>query len=602
MTETGSHIATVLTGPEALSDLARAVDQAQADDRFARVVVVTDHQDVARSVRHWLGRKGLINVTVQTGRRLADELAKPSSPALPRLLEFQAVRHVAEAEAHRLGLDPVGFHRLYRSLIAAFHEMDERADTPTDATAGDPDDMNLLAERLYTEYRKAIRERGYLLPSELPHMAAEAVSDHRIQRNGPAVIYFLPRRLSTGHMQLAKVLLEHGKCQVVAGLVGDQNADRPVLELLEILGGQGLEEASKVSEATDPLCQRAEDGSLTIVAVPAPEEEVRTIVRSIVSGDAPFHRIARIAVVHRQDNPYASLLRQELDFARVPFSGVTHRNLGNTPTGLLLLGLVDLARGLCGSQGAIDREQFIEWITSTPVRWPREQGEGALPYGLETVPATAWANLARNARANGTIENWKTRLAAYMAQMETRAEAASGRDDGHDPFIRRLRSNAAALQEFLQRLTDALTTFDDPGCADWEPASKFLKSMMTTYRWAVAEESLEDFRRIEELLDSLSSLAEWGTELSLEALREAIQEGLQALASDRGEPVGAGVYIGPPSGIAGTEYDVVYAAGMVERQFPPRPNANPWLAHSRGRLDRASALERYDFMAAVAAA
>ena len=599
MTETGSHIATVLTGPEALSALARAVDQAQADDRFARVVVITDHQDVARSVRHWLGRKGLINVTVQTGRRLADELAKPSSPALPRLLESQAVRHVAEAEAHRLGLDPSGFHRLYRSLITAFHEMDERADTPADDAAGDPDNMNLLAERLYTKYRKGIRERGYLLPSELPHMAAEAVSDYRIRRNEPAVIYFLPRRLSTGHMQLAKVLLERGKCQVVAGLVGDQNADGPVRELLEILGGQGLEEASKVSEAVDPLCQRAEAGALTIVAVPDPEEEVRTIVRSIASGDAPFHRIA---VIHRQDNPYASLLRQELDFARVPFSGVTHRNLGNTPTGLLLLGIVDLARGLNGSQGPIDREQFIEWITSTPVRWSREQSEGDIASRSITVPATAWANLARNARANGTIKNWKTRLDAYMAQMETRAEAASGRDDDDDPFMRRLRSNATSLREFLERLIDALTTFHDPGCADWEPASKFLKSLMTTYRWAVAEESQEDFRRIEELVDSLSSLVEWGTEFSLEALREAIREGLQALASDRGEPVGAGVYIGPPSGIAGTEYDVVYVVGMVERQFPPRPNANPWLAHSRERLERASALERYDFMAAVAAA
>ena len=599
MTQAGSRVTTVLTGTDALSTLARAVDRAQAEDRFTKVVVITDHHDVARSVRHWLGGKGLINVTVQTGRHLADELARPTSPALPRLLEAQAVRHVAEAEADRLGLDPAGRHRFYRSLITAFREMAERADTPVDDAASDPDDMSILAERLYVEYRKGISERGYHLPSELPHMAAEAVNDHWIRGHEPAVIYYLSRRLSIGDTQLARVLLERGKCQVVAGLVGDENADGPVRELLDMLGIQGVEEASNVSKAADPLYQRAESGALTIVAVPDPEEEVRTVVRSIAASDAPFHRIA---VIHRQDNPYASLLRQELDFAHIHYSGVTHRSLGDTQTGLLLLGLVDLAVELNGPRGAIDRERLIEWITSTPVRWPREQGEGESSLRSITVPATAWANLARSARANGTVQNWKSRLAAYLAQMELQAEAANSRDDDDDPFMRRLRWSVAELQEFLEHLAGAMGSFGNSNGMGWELASTQLKSLMTTYYWAVAEESPEDLRRIDELVDSLVSLKEWGIGFSPEALRESIQEGLQSLASDRGKPVGAGVYIGPPAGIAGTEYDVMYAVGMVERQFPPRPRANPWLAQNHPELDRISSLERYDFMAAVAAA
>ena len=599
MTQTGSYVTTVLPGPENLSIVALAVDQAQAEDRFARVVVITDHHDVARSVRHWLGAKGLINVTVQTGRHLADELARPKTPALPRLLESQAVRHVAEAEADRLGLDSAGRHRFYRSLISAFREMAERADIPDDDAAGDPDDMNLLAERLYIEYRKEISARGYHLPSELPHMAAEAVKDHWIRGHEPAVIYYLPRRLSIGDTQMARVLLERGKCQVVARFVGDENADRPVRELLELLGSQGVEELSTVSEAADPLCQRAESGALNIVAVPDPEEEVRTIMRSIAASEAPFHRIA---VVHRQDNPYASLLRQELDFAQIPYSGVTQRSLGDTQTGLLLLGLADLAVELNGPRGGIDRERFIEWIASTPVRWPREQGEGETARRSMTVPATAWANLARSARANGTVQNWKGRLAAYLAQMELQAEAANGRDDDDDPFMRRLRRSVAELQEFLELLAGALGSFGNSNRMAWESASTQLKNLMTTYHWAVAEESPEDLRRIDELVDSLVSLKEWGTGFNPEALRESIREGLQSQASDRGEPVGAGVYIGPPAGIAGTEYDVMYAVGMVERQFPPRPRSNPWLVRGRPELDRVSSLERYDFMAAVAAA
>ena len=599
MTQAGSRVTTVLTGTDTLSTLARAVDQAQAEDRFARVVVITDHHDVAQSVGHWLGGKGLINVTVQTGRHLADELARPTRPALPRLLESQAVRHIAVAEADRLGLEPAGRHRFYRSLITAFREMAERANTPDDDAEGDPDDVNLLAERLYAEYRKGISDRGYHLPSKLPHMAAEAVNDHWIRGHEPAVIYYLPRRLSIGDTQLAKVLLERGKCQVVAGLIGDENADGPVRELLDILGSQGVEEASNVSKATDPLCQRAEAGALAIVAVPDPEEEVRTIVRSIPASKAPFHRIA---VIHRQDNPYASLLRQEFDFARIPYSGVTHRSLVDTQTRRLLLGLVDLAAELNGPQGAIDRERFIEWLTSTPVRWPREQGEGELSSRSITVPATAWTNLARSARANGAVQNWKSHLAAYLAQMEPQAEAANGRDNDDDPFMRRLRRSVAELQEFLERLAGTLGNFGDSNGVEWESASTQLKSLMTTYRWAVAEELPEDLRRIGELVDSLASLKEWGTGFSPEALRESIREGLQSQASDRGEPVGAGVYIGPPAGIAGTEYDVMYAVGMVERQFPPRPRANPWLAQNLPELDRVSSLERNDFVAAVAAA
>ena len=370
-------------------------------------------------------------------------------------------------------------------------------------------------------------------------------------------------------------------------------------ELLESLGSQGVEEPSTVSDAADPLCQRAESGALNIVVVPDPEEEVRTIVRSITASEAPFHRIA---VVHRQDNPYASLLRQELDFAQIPYSGVTHRSLGDTQTGLLLLGLADLAVELNGPRGAIDRERFIEWITSTPVRWPREQGEGETALRSMTVSATAWANLARSARANGTVPNWKSRLAAYLAQMELQAAAANGRDNDDDPFVRRLRRSVAELQEFLELLAGALSSFGNSNGMEWESASTQLKSLMTTYHWAVAEESPEDLRRIDELVDSLVNLKKWGTGFSPEALRESIREGLQSQASDRGEPVGAGVYIGPPAGIAGTEYDVMYAVGMVERQFPPRPRSNPWLVRNRPELDRVSSLERYDFMAAVAAA
>ena len=41
---------------------------------------------------------------------------------------------------------------------------------------------------------------------------------------------------------------------------------------------------------------------------------------------------------------------------------------------------------------------------------------------------------------------------------------------------------------------------------------------------------------------------------------------------------------------------------MAERQFPPSPRANPWLAENPAELRREAALERYDFLSAIAAA
>ena len=170
------------------------------------------------------------------------------------------------------------------------------------------------------------------------------------------------------------------------------------------------------------------------------------------------------------------------------------------------------------------------------------------------------------------------------------------------PYLRSLRRQVAELLEFVERLAAALSNLSTASDGEWSSASQRLEALLVTYRWVVAGELEEDLRRIDELVEGLSSLSEWGVDYSTESLREAVREGLQSPVSERGRRVGSGVYLGPPTGIAGADYDVVYILGMVERQFPPRLRRNPWLAQNQPELDRVAALERYDFMAAVAAA
>ena len=98
-------ITAVAVGKSSLDALRDAVRGAQRDDPFAQVIVVAEHPDAARSVRHWLGLAGSINVSVMGRQRLAGIVAAPllGEPVegkqrrmLTPLLESQAVRRVAE--------------------------------------------------------------------------------------------------------------------------------------------------------------------------------------------------------------------------------------------------------------------------------------------------------------------------------------------------------------------------------------------------------------------------------------------------------------------------------------------------------------------------
>ncbi len=591
MTLESSSIKLCGVGDSSLSELHSAISRAQAQNPFARVVVIADHFDVATALRHYLGASGMMNVTVQTGRRLATELATPvlrsrALKPLTRLLERQAVRAVAEDSVRRYGFDSQGARLMRNSLVAAFRRMQEP--TPADdSDDGDGSDINGLAERLLSDFLDLVHRKGYYTPAEVSEIAAEALSnDHYGSHQLPWVIYYLPRRLSAGDLQLANALLERSKCDVILGLTGDEESDVPVRDLLVRLTDQHIPSPA----VTVPLQRLVEGDNLSIVAAPDPEEEVRTVVRMIVADDLPFHRIA---VIYRQDNPYASLLRQALDFAEIPYSGMERRTLANTPSGLLLLGLVDMAANL-DSEGAIERERFIEWITSTPIRNTTLSEEGDTSSQL--VPASQWTRLSLQARASGQPDQWESRLRAHISQEEVYSEELFGEITDR---VRDERHRATELGQFVRALSQSLRDLVDTG-GTWRSASAMLNHLLISYHWAVRDESPEDRRRIEEFLDSLEGLDDWDAPFSVQELRQAVQEGLQSPVSDRGRSVGSGVYLGPPVGIAGADYASVYMVGMVEKQFPPRVATGPWLGSSSSRAQREMALERFDFLSAMA--
>ena len=382
-----------------------------------------------------------------------------------------------------------------------------------------------------------------------------------------------------------QTLLRRGKCQVIIGLTGDGDADEPALAL-----------RTRLIDATDglagdtPLRQAVVSNALSVIVAPDPAEEARAVVRRIVSvtDTSPFHRIA---ILHRQDMPYASLLRQELDAAGIPYSGAPRRTLADTGAGRLLLGMLNIAGQ---ADGGIDREALIDLMTSTPLR---------------NVSSTQLANLASASRANGAASEWERRLTAY-AEHQREQEQERTRDPvspvAAEPYspLALLAQSVHFLIGFIRDLECRLERLRAPDAPTWLSAAASLRSALDDYRQPTPSESPDDYNRILELVDSLQELADWNAEYSMDALRDAVSEGLQSPVSERGRPVGSGVYVGPPAGVVGADYDRVFVVGMVEGHFPPphRVSAvSAWLDDGAAARIQ-SALERYEFLGALAAA
>ena len=523
--------------------------------------------------------------------------------ALNRLHESQAVRRVADCWLNDadLSLSPAGRRRLYAELASAFRQWEQRAaldnseTQPAVAAAG----LNLPA--LYSDFKSLLNEKGYYTRYELPSLAAQALALHWPPGDEPAVIYYLPRHPTASELELMEALLGRGKCRVIIGMTGDADADGPALDLYRRLANQDAPVG-----VVAPLERAVAAGALSVTIAPDPVEEVRTVVRRIVavSDRVPFHRIA---VIHRQESPYASLLRQELDFADIPSSGVPRRTLADTGAGRFLLGVLALIRSMDGdadADPAIDREQFIELIMSCPVRFPPSSGDRRRP-SVE-VPATQWANLAREARANGTVGEWTARLTAHVRQQIRRVRELSGEapPDGQAAGITG-RLDADGLVSFIDRLAPRLMEVRRP--ADLELAWRRRRSgsnRCLTITSGAPTATMRTDRRIEEILDGLAGLADWDIEYDAEVLQETVGDELQRPVSHRGNPVGAGVYVGPPAGIVGAQYDAIFAVGMAEGQFPPthRPSIVDEWRDSGATAQTRRALERYEFLGAVASA
>jgi ATP-dependent helicase/nuclease subunit B len=580
-------------GPPARRALREVVRAAKGPDPLAPVTVAAPSTYAGLALRRALAHpSGLVNVRFLVLARLAELVGAPALAdqgrrPLTGALRSEAVRAVlADAGPPLLGV--AGHPATERALDVSFVELRRAGDETVDrlAHAGGPAPV---VARLYREFRS--RTTGFYDDEDLAFAAAAALADSPpALREIGQVVLFLPTRLSPGETELVRALGDAGRLHVLLGLTGDAAADEPAEALAARLAEPGAPE--RVPAPATPI-------GTAVVSAPDPEDELRAVVRDVVTRAAAGTPLHRIAILFRVDEPYAVVAQELLDAAGVPWTGPSTRRLAETTAGRVLLGMLRLA------EHDFARDEVVEWIASGPLRDPDDGRH---------LPASRWDTLSRQAGVVTGLPQWTDRL-DRLARRITGELEADGDDELGEGARRHLETDlehARHLGRFVADLGARLTT---PSPGTWPRLAVWARELLDLYlggegrRAAWPDEEVEAARAVTDALDGLAALAEIRAEASLPTFVRALEAELETPAGRVGR-VGAGVFVGHVRHAYGGDFDVVHVVGMAEGAFPPLGREDP-LIPDRAREITGGTLpmhavrraeERRDYLAALAAA
>jgi len=589
----------VRPGPNAFTWLTSVIRDLKGSDPFRPVTVLVPTDYSGRLV-HWhlIGNGGYLNVFTRRLASLARTLAPGSGEnSLWSVLERGAVR--AALRQHPDAFGGMGHASLQAALLDLFREA-RRSEIDLSRV--------VLGDAASTErFSSAARDAALVYQTYLARIAA--YDNHTAELNRAAdrleharrippelarwgaLILFLPARLDPAEVRLLAAAARFAP--LVVGLIA---TDDPAKEG-DLLGremAERLAEALGVAqpEPEPPLAPVAE---LWVIRAPDPAEEVREVTRRIAAdleAGIPLHQMA---ILYRQNEPYAELVRDALEAAGLPWVSSEGRRLGETRPGrgvALLLGLSDRQ---------FSRESVLEWLDTGP--------QPDVPEGLP--PDAVWVRLSRAANVTRGAEQWASRFAALMERLAaTLPDDDPVEDDGRNPetlasATRRSFEQARRIQQFMESLArDLLPPADGASWAayvDWARAL-FERYVGAPERWPVSER--EAAKRVVKALQSLVAADQIGGDApSPSEFREALTVALEERRLSTGI-LGQGVLVEPVAAVTGLWFARVYILGMVEGALPPPPGVDPFFPEEGtdplGRRARQRLKERRDFLVALA--
>ena len=556
----------------------------QAKDRMAPVTVIAPSPYAGLFLRRKVGERGIINVRFMPLARLTELLGAPLLAAkglrpLAAFVEYAAARRATTEESGPLERfqDHSSFHSRLRSTFRELRSAEPDALTQLERRGG----LSGHVVRLYRRFR-ALTESYYDRES-LAAAAEEAIRTDRdaaLADLGP-VIFYLVRDLTPRERAFVEALRATGRCSLIFGVTGDEEADSDCLALASSLG-------DAIHGDSAPAATDEKESRLLIAA--DTREEVRWVARSIAA-DAhrgiPFHRIG---VLYWQREPYASLLAEQLDMAGVPTTGPAPNTLGSTAAGRTIRDMVEL------TGDGLRRDAVMRWLTGCPVKLPAR----------DLNPAR-WDVISRNAGVIAGKNQWRDRLARYAASLERSVErGADDISEADAERILRAARDALALRRFVLQVIDDLSPPEDglpwPDFVDW------ILRLIDKYVDAstLPPEETESLDALRSGIEEMAALEDVRPGATFDWFRAMLDEACERPATRLGT-FGEGVFVGPVNASYGVRFDKVYLMGMIEGAVPSRTSDDPLLPErERVRFEipphgASLSKERYSYLAAMSA-
>jgi ATP-dependent helicase/nuclease subunit B len=560
------NLLTTPYGPPAHAALAATIDRLKdrhgAGDALRQVSVIVPTNHVGIAARRALGRReGIAAVTFLTPYRLAELLGAPGVAATGRRpvstpVLAGAVRAVLhEAPGH---FDGVHTHpATERSLVRAHRALSEVTPGGLAAVAAtSPRAAEVV--RVHRAVADVVRP-SFSNEQDLVAAAVEALDAGApvLADLGPAIL-FLPQRLTTSQANLLRTFGERHTLEIIAATTGDHDADAVVRDAVSQLG-VSWDRNQPCSGTIRPAADRA-------LSVSDADDEVRHALRLVVAAARAGTPLGRCAVVYGSRDPYARLLGDALDAAGIEWFGSAVQTAESSLLGRSLLTLLALP------DRDFSRRDIAAWLAGAPIR------------GLDNRPApvAAWERASRAAGVVAGLDQWTSRLARHVAELEADA-AGFERNEEETWRAQRIRNDAAyarELSDFVAKLADDLS----PGGrgATWSGLAGWCRSLVRSYLggetlrtgWPADEKAAA--LRIDAAIDRLGDLDGIDPAPSVTAFRRALE--LQ-LADDLGRhgSFGNGVLVGNATLAIGLELDLVVVLGMAEGSFPARRRDDPLL-------------------------
>ncbi len=570
----------VAFGEPARQALVELVTEAKATDPLVPVTVIVSSNPARVELRRAVARstwprpgsnaQGIAALETLTLTSLAERLVAEQRKRAGDLIIEAAFRNELR-EAPGL-FEPVAEHpQTVAALARVFGEVRELSADECrrlSAQSGRAATVVELCQRVHSALRPEWFDTADLLDAATAAVAA-GTAEQALGDLGQLLLY-LPRRLSEREARLVGALGRHcaarSELPMLVGVTGDESGDNAAHAVCARLGTSLPTSESASSEAAT---------AQQVISVTDPDEEVRTVVRSVMSDLDAGIAASDIAVFYGPTEPYGRTFEEQFEAAGISTYGSTARTLAESTYGqfaLRLTALADTER----AEPRLARRDVFDLLGGAQV--PR-YGAGDRRNGESFfIPDSRWEHLARAARVTGGAD-WSVRLSAYGDELDARADLERSGEDPSVRRIERLRDEAREcrrLAEFVAELRDQLA--GGRSRRTWRGLCDWLRAALHRYvgqvgraRWTLdwPEWQTKAAERVVEALDRLSELDAIESRVDLTTMVRALSDELSDPHGHSGV-TGTGVYVGPLSRAVDMAPRNVFVVGLVEGILPRR--------------------------------